>query len=788
MAANPYMGNPFLTGAVAGFQGYQNEKERQRQQAEKQQQLAAMYGYRQQQLTDRESNAKSLDTARKEAEFSRREASGEFDGKPEAYVASVRQSMGLDNGSGSGNLGMTPTPADMGGGDLGTTPQPTDMGSGDLGTPGPSPVPRVSAMPSPIPGVGQGMPAVPPGPGLLQAPAAAPAQPLPGVPGMNALGALGARGIGPGAYSPPTPPPGFQMPNPLANGPVTRPQPFGAVPPAGMPPPSSMPPQNAMSPMGGPPQPFKPWGAPVSPYVPVGRMGGINPVEIATRQVQSAQAILDQAQQGIHYSPKALQQARETVDKGLDNLRQYEAQGLTGANDANKYISEASDKGADPFTLLSQLNNDRAGGANVEVPLRNVDRGLPESEWTKIEGAALDAHTQDPEHWQDAQYQGKPLSYYLDPNGNRLQVPDINLSAVGQANVAAKQAQARSADARTAYLGDQDTFLTKYRTKLTDAQVGMLEANKKAVLEGRLPVEQAQAAYDAIRNQYAPQTFQSTIDKNEAGTANLGVTADIGRQRLGGTYNPSGNTPGYLNPMQKQQFAGQQARLNKIETSLTQYENIKKSIAANTTYDAATRQRLMAAQDANIIPLQSEKARVQANLQQMSAPPATPTANQSSSIQMFNPTSYIGRVVNKDNAPACVDGVCYLASQAGVPVPKTRNAATFESQLPSSGWSKLPVSANPQPNDIIVGRGTGLSKRHVEWYAGNGKTVAADVRAGGYSNRLTQSDAVIDPTTTIWRYTGAPKTPQRTASSFNPSALKTMSTSDLLKRLASKVH
>jgi len=126
-----------------------------------------------------------------------------------------------------------------------------------------------------------------------------------------------------------------------------------------------------------------------------------------------------------------------------------------------------------------------------------------------------------------------------------------------------------------------------------------------------------------------------------------------------------------------------------------------------------------------------------------------------SGIPDFDATQFIGQSVNKDGQPACVDGVCYLASKAGVPVPQTRNAAEFEKDLPNKGWVKVPRSQNPKPNDIIIGRGTGPSGRHVEWYVGDGYTVAADVKAGGYSNKLTKTPNVYGPDTTTWRYAGS---------------------------------
>jgi hypothetical protein len=201
--------------------------------------------------------------------------------------------------------------------------------------------------------------------------------------------------------------------------------------------------------------------------------------------------------------------------------------------------------------------------------------------------------------------------------------------------------------------------------------------------------------------------------------------------------------------------------------------DLKAQAAKNTTYDAPTRARIMAGYDADIHKADDYiNSRLTSNGQ--SAPPASGTGQapvvdrRAQRALAGRALAMVGQTVNSDGQPSCADGVCKIAKAVGVPVPQTRSAAEFEKQLPSKGWTQIPL-AQAAANDIITSKGSGPSGRHVQWSIGGGQVIEADSRASGYSNRLTKgSIPSSDPSATAWRYNGAPKNgpppPKQTAS------------------------
>lgn len=97
----------------------------------------------------------------------------------------------------------------------------------------------------------------------------------------------------------------------------------------------------------------------------------------------------------------------------------------------------------------------------------------------------------------------------------------------------------------------------------------------------------------------------------------------------------------------------------------------------------------------------------------------------------------------------CASTACRILSAAGIPFPMTPSAAGMEQQMGAHGF----VRADPSEADVLFGRGTGPSGRHVMVHVGGGQTV--EDPGGGRGNRVQYGRVPVnDPTLTGWKYAG----------------------------------
>lgn len=647
MARNPFLPMPLQSFALSYGNSLVAKQAQDKADALKQQQFAIQYGTKQQQEQDRQqaqkdkqANYASEAQQRRMSQYFQLMQSGSLDNLSDDEITART---GIDpRHPFSDTTGTTATPSPYG------TPSPggnVQAGGTPAYTPGQlgSPDNPVDGSPQPMPA--NTMPMVPPGTGLPQTPPPAPQQGYPQVPPPNALqalpGSVGGTGTPP-AYSPTN---GFQIPSPYTNGPSQPQQPFGAGLPAFDPatidrqpnlnpqtPGASMGGGMAQSqqpsigpgmagmekapliaPGGAPPlRTLTPWGSPQTGIRPVTHPGGYDPVANAQASMQRDNDRLQQItgilQGGLIRSPKgraALDAEQKSLiadlDKQNDNIAAEGRNQRDAMSSFNRDYTTAAAAKLGPQYLTDMSNNAHDNGLNVVSPRQyTLNRGLSDDAWKRVDDAAQKAHDADPAGWQDKTYNGKPFSFYYDENGNRLNVPEDVKSDYAVAGLAKTNAQTDLDTVRIDNVKALTDWTKQYKGVVSQSQIDRANAAIK-YLNGP-KTQETQAVTDMIRQGRIPEALQQIESL---------------KQKNAGTYNPTGNTPGYLNPQQKLYYTSQQARLSKLDSDIAHADDIKKTSQGNPNMSPGDKNAIAAAQNANQKSWNEERQRVQADITRM---------------------------------------------------------------------------------------------------------------------------------------------------------------------------
>ena len=109
--------------------------------------------------------------------------------------------------------------------------------------------------------------------------------------------------------------------------------------------------------------------------------------------------------------------------------------------------------------------------------------------------------------------------HIVDAHGNLAAVPDIDLSPDAKAALAQKAQSTELQSARTQAVQDQDAWFQKYKGLLSQSELQNWHVQRQLALEGKLPLDQYQAAFDKIRNQHEGDVLNSEIAHNLGGAA-----------------------------------------------------------------------------------------------------------------------------------------------------------------------------------------------------------------------------------------------------------------------------
>jgi len=260
---------------------------------------------------------------------------------------------------------------------------------------------------------------------------------------------------------------------------------------------------------------YAPTGPRVSPFAPLGN--GMSDRDAILARIAQDEAELNRPGR----SPQYKSQFRQDEDSLYARLGQMNQQNLGGIDRWAQLYKDFQTQGGDPEAFLNTTNSFRRAGVDVSIPdagMRPYNGGMDPAAF-----AAKVAATP-PDQRDKVMINGRPMSSYLDANGNVLQIPGSAMTQIG----AQRLANMRTADD---YKQAMLQYLQTTRTQLGKAQID-------AIRQGRIPLDQATIEY--IRNGRMPEAV--------ARIANLNANTDYTRSGKGAGLATSDKFKSYFLP------------------------------------------------------------------------------------------------------------------------------------------------------------------------------------------------------------------------------------------------